>query len=107
MTISDKKLVEKVDKAIAAFRGDSRRLSNAIGYLMLGRQFGWRAMFVMYDKKSIKDYEKLLDFDSREFFPEVGPRADKSLAYSALQNVTNFWKAVKGEIPGVRSTEIQ
>jgi hypothetical protein len=64
-------------------------------------------MFVMYDKKSIKDYEKLLDFDSREFFPEVGPRADKSLAYSALQNVTNFWKAVKGEIPGVRSTEIQ
>ena len=84
MTISDKKLIEKVDKLIAAIHGDSRRLSNAIGYLMLGRQFGWRAMFVMYDKKSIKDYEKLLDFDSREFFPEVGPQAESRSRMSAL-----------------------
>jgi len=106
MAMTDKRLVEMIDKAIGRFHGDSRTLSNAIGYLMLGRRFGWRAVFLMYDKKSIKSYEQLLGFDSRELFPEAGDLADKSVAYCAVQKVTNFWKAVKGEIPGIRTTEV-
>lgn len=105
--MTEKQLVELVDKAIKDFHGNSARLSNAIGYLFIGRQFGWRVMLLMYDRKSIKDYEKILGIDSREVFPELGPRAKKSNAYWAVQKVTNFWKAVKGEIAGVRSTEIK
>jgi hypothetical protein len=64
-------------------------------------------MLLMHDRKSIKDYEKILQIDSKQLFPEVGPLAEKSVAYWALRKVTNFWKAVKGEIPGVRSTELR
>jgi len=105
--MTDRQLVQIVDNSIKAFRGDTRKLSNAIGYLFLGRKFGWRVMLLMHDRKSIRDYEKILGISSREFFPELGPMAGKSLAYRAVQKVSNFWKAVRGEIPGVRSTELR
>jgi hypothetical protein len=101
-----KQLVNVIDTAIKGFKGDSRRLSNAIGYLMMGRVMGWKVMLLIHDRKSVKDYEKILQINSKELFPEFGRMADKSFAYRALKKVTNFWKAVKGETPGVRSTEI-
>jgi hypothetical protein len=107
MSASAKQLLDIVDNAIKRYQGHSGRLSNAIGYLFIGRNFGWRVMFMMHDRKSIKDYEAILRIDSRAFFPEEGPLADKSLAHAGLKKVTNFWKAVRGEIPGVRSSEIK
>lgn len=105
LNMSDKQLVEIIDKAIKDFHGNAERLSNAIGYLMIGRQVGWRVLYLMHDRKTIKEYEKILGIeDSKTFFPETGPLAKKSMAYRALQGVTNFWKAVKGEISGVRSS---
>lgn len=107
-SLTDKQLVELVDNAIKGFRGNAERLSNAIGYLMIGRKVGWRVLYLMHTRKSIKDYEKILGIeDSRDFFLEIGPLAEKSLAYRALLKVTNFWKAVKGEIAGVRSNELR
>ena len=105
-TLSEKQLVAVIDAAIQRFKGDSRRLSNAIGYLMMGRVMGWKVMLLMHDRKSVKDYEEILKIDSKEIFPEFGRMANKSMAYRALQKVTNFWKAVRGETPGVRSTEL-
>ena len=109
MAASDKQLVAIADKAILDFKGDTRRLSNAIGYLFIGRQFGWRAMYVMHDRRSIRDYEKILGIDSKDpnIFPDDGPLAHKSVAHEALKKVTNFWKAVRGEVPGIRSTAIK
>jgi hypothetical protein len=106
MKITDENLVTHIDKRIKAYGGDLRVLTNAIGYLMIGRKFGWKPMLLMHDRKSIKKYEDILDFDSKESMPEVGPWADSSVAWKAVQKVSNFWKAVKGEIPNIRSTEI-
>lgn len=106
MKLSDKQLVELIDNATEDFKGDLRLLSNAIGYLMIGRKFGWKPMLLMHDRKSIKSYEEILKFDSKVIMEEVGPFAYKSVAWKAVQKVANFWKAVKGEIPGIRSTEI-
>ena len=60
----------------------------------------------MYDRKSVKKYEEILGFDSKVAMPEIGKFANKSVAWKAVQRVSNFWKAVKGEIQGIRSTEI-
>jgi hypothetical protein len=104
--MNEKQLLEAIDKAIKGFVGDTDTLASAIGYLMIGRKFGWRVMFLMHRQSTIKKYEKILKIDSREAMPELGPYHEKSVAYWALQKVTNFWKAVKGEIPGVRSTKV-
>jgi len=105
--MSEKDLLAAIDRSIQSFKGDTRKLSNAIGYVMIGRRLGWKVMLLMHDRKSIKLYEQILGIDSRQEFPEYGPLAEKSVAYRALKKVSNFWKAVKGEIPNVRSTEMR
>ena len=47
----------------------------------------------------------MLGVDVREILPEVGALAHKSLVWVAAQKVGNFWKAVKGEIAGIRTPE--
>lgn len=84
LPIREKRLVEIIDKAIKDFHGNSQRLSNTIGYLMLDRKFGWRVMLLMYGRKSIKDYEKIPGVDSRIIFPEHSPLKNNSMAYRAL-----------------------
>jgi len=92
-----------IDKATEKFHGDIANLSRAIGMLATGRRFGWKVTYLVYSRATIKNYEKILGIKIQEILPEVGDLAHKSVAWNALQKVTNFWKAVKGEIPGVRS----
>lgn len=104
--LSDKQIVELIDNAIKDFVGNTDNLVSAIGFLMLGRKFGWRIMFFMHSQPTVRKYEKILSVKFREVLPEVGNYAKKAVAYQALQKVTNFWKAVKGEIAGVKSKQI-
>ncbi len=98
-----KQLQGKIDKAIKGFRGHVGTLETAIGALLVGQKVGWKVLILVHDKKTIRKYEEILGVDFREVMPEVGRLADKSLAWKASQKVSNFWKAVKGEIEGVRS----
>ena len=103
---SDKQLVEQIDKAIKDFSGNTDNLVSAIGFLMLGRKFGWRIMFFMHSQSTVRKYEKILSVKFRQVLPEIGEYSKKAVAWQALQKVTNFWKAVKGEIAGVKSKQI-
>ena len=103
--LSNKKLVEIIDSSIENFKGDLTELSKAIGLLAIGRKFGWKVMYLIHSKRTIRKYEKILGVSLRDVIVDVGPRADKSLAWSAAKKVSNFWKAVSGEIPGMRSPD--
>lgn len=105
-TLSEKQLVELIDKAIKSFEGNSDSLAGAIGYLMIGRKFGWRVMFFMHSQATIRKYEKILDIKSQEVMPEEGPLAKKAFVFQAMKKVSNFWKGVKGEIAGIKSKEV-
>jgi len=94
-----RRLVEIADKATVDFRGNFDTLESAIGMLFIGRLVGWRILLLIHNKRTIKTYEEVLGINVREEFPEVGPFADKSLAYAAVQKLGNFWKAVSGEVP--------
>ena len=74
--------------------------------LYSGEQYGWRVLWLMHDRRTINRSQKILDVDFREILPEQGPRAEKSLAWRALNNMKDFWKAVRGEKKGIRSSEI-
>jgi hypothetical protein len=99
-------LVKIADLAIKEFEGPFDELEKAIGMLLCGRKVGWKVLLLIHDKKTIRKYEEILGINIREFFPEVGPWAHKSVAWKLVQKVTNFWKAVSGDIPGVRTPEI-
>ncbi len=68
---------------------------------------GWEPLYVIHDKKTLKKYENILGIRFREDFPEADPRAMDSVAYRAVLKVSNFWKAVEGEIPGIRTSKIE
>lgn len=92
-----KKLNEIEQVAIARFTGDLGELESALGMLRLGQQYGWRVMYLIHSKATIRKYEKILDIDVKELFPEAGPSAERNVGYKWIQKMGNFWKVVSGE----------
>lgn len=88
------------------YRGNLNLLEKAIGMYYVGHQFGWKVILLVHDKKTIRNYEKILDIDIREEFPERGPLSHKSLALKLADSIGNFWKVVRGGIKGGRSPKI-
>jgi hypothetical protein len=104
--LTNKQIDSIVETTIKDFQGDVRVLQGAIGALYVGKQFGWKAMYLMNDRRTIKKYENALDVSFQAELPEIGPLAQKSVAVKALKKVSNFWKAVRGEISNVRSPQV-
>lgn len=98
---------EMIEKAIKKYNGQINTLNGAIGAYFTGQKYGWKVMYLAHDKKTIRKYEGILDINFRKEFPEEGIYSKRSVAYQAAKKVSNFWKAVKGEIPGIRSAEIK
>lgn len=103
--LSDADLLEHIDRAIAAYRGDVTELSNGIGVLILGRKLGWRPTFLLHSPKTIRRYEEHLGLKFQEVLPEGGPKRHRLVSWLLAHKVSNFWKAVKGEIPDLRTPD--
>lgn len=103
--LSNDDAVKIVDSAMAKFQGNSSELESAIGALFVGRKFGWKVLFLIHSKLTIRKYEKILGITFRDVLPETGPLAKKSLAWVAVEKLGGFWKVVKGEKPGVKTPE--
>jgi hypothetical protein len=102
--ITPKDLIDTCLAAIKPYKGDLTKLESAIGALIVGKRLGWRVMFLVHNRATIREYEKMLGVKFQLALPEVGELAHKSIGWMAVQKVGNFWKAVKGEISGIRST---
>src|SRR5207248_839899 len=106
-TMTEKELMAHLDKRLRNYNGDITKFERAIGVFWVGRKFGYKPMQLIHDKRTIKECADFLDLDLKEHWPyPEGPMADKSYAWEAVKKVSNFWKAVKGEIPDIRSTEV-
>lgn len=97
---------EMFDKSIKDFRGQMPSLESAIGAYIVGQKIGWKPLLLIHDKKTIAKYERILGIHFRDELPEVGVLAKKSIAWVSVQKVSNYWKAVKGEITGIRSPDM-
>ena len=100
-----KELVDIADQAFINFKGNSHHLEVAIGMLFMGRQIGWKPLLLMHDKKTVRRSEDILNVSFRELFDEKTINSDKSIAWTLVLKVTSFWKAVRGEIKGIRTNE--
>lgn len=85
-------------KAIAKFNGGFDDLEAALGVLRLGDHIGWKPLILIHNKRTIRKFEEILEINMREFFPEEGPCASRSLGYTISKKIGNFWKAVSGEV---------
>ncbi len=99
--------LEQIEReAIANFKGQLNELEAALGMLRMGHHMGWKVLVLIHNKRTLRKYENILDINVREFFPEEGPSADRSLGFLAVQKIGNFWKAVSGDIKVENRREI-
>jgi hypothetical protein len=104
LTAAQRAQLEEIEaEAIADFEGDPSELESAIGVLRIGHHVGWKVLYLMHSKRTIRNYEKILTGSSktpvriRDLFKETGPSTYRSGAYRLVESLSNFWKAVSGE----------
>ena len=77
--------------------GHIDELESALGMYMLAHHFGWKVLYLIHSKRTIKKYEQILGIKLSEVFEPVGPDADRTNAHKIITVASNFWKAVSGE----------
>lgn len=86
------------EEAIAEFRGDLCQLEAALGMLRMGHHFGWKVLYIIHSKKTIRNYEDILNIRIRDVFEETGPSSYRSIGFQIAQLYSNFWKVAGGDI---------
>ncbi len=94
------------EHAIAEFRGDLTQLEAALGMLRIGHHVGWKVLYLVHSKKTIRNYESILGILVREEFDEVGPSSYRSFGFNLAQRFSNFWKVAGGDTKIPRKKEI-
>ena len=98
LSLAQRRELEELEaRAIAGFRGSFGDLESALGMLRLGHHFGWRVIYLVHSKATVRKYEGLLSIKVRELFPEVGPSSERSMGFRLSQAFSSFWKVVNGE----------
>lgn len=104
----DFKEISKIAESVPeTFKGSLDELERAIGMMFVAKTFGWKVLFLSDSRAFIRKCEKILGVDFKAQFPAETEYSKRSVAFVLVQKVSNFWKAVKGEIPDVRSSEIK
>lgn len=91
------KLQEIIDRSIRDWHGDLVELESALGMLLLGHHVGWKVLYLIHSKKTIRKYEDILGVKIRDIFGEKGPSSDRSVGLHLAEKASNFWKVVSGE----------
>jgi len=86
------------ETAIIKFSGELDELESAIGMLRVGHHFGWKVLYLVHSKKTIRKYEEILDIKIRDEFPPEGPSSTRSIGLAISKKFSNFWKIISGEI---------
>lgn len=95
------------ERAFIHFNGQLDELESAIGMLRMGYHLGWKVLYIIHSKKTIRKYEEILDIKIRELFPERGPSAGRSIGLRLAEGFSNFWKVVSGEVKIENRREIE
>jgi hypothetical protein len=84
--------------AILNYSGDVDVLNSAIGMLFTGHYYGWRFLYIVHSKRTVRKYEKVLDIKVTEYFKPTGPLSHRSAGLAEANKHSNFWKCVSGDI---------
>jgi hypothetical protein len=93
-----KKIIDLLDKAIVRYDGIYDELEPALGAYLFARHVGWKPLVLIHNKRTIRKFEEVLGIKFREEFLEAGPDAERSNAYRIAIKLSNFWKAVSGDV---------
>lgn len=106
--MTDQELMRIINRAVDKFHGDSSQLESAIGALIVGQHVGWKVMMLLHSRSTLKSYSKILGVpDIRKLMEDTGPLSHRSLAWRVVEGTKDFWKVVRGEKGGIKSTQLE
>lgn len=85
-------------RAIRDYSGDLTQLEAALGMLRIGHHFGWKVLYILHSKRTIRNYEEILGIRIREIFEPEGPSSYRSFGFNIAGRFRNFWKVAGGDI---------
>jgi len=99
LTPEQEEQLRKIEaETIADFQGDLCQLEAALGMLRMGHHYGWKVLYIIHSKKTIRTYEEILKIRIRDVFDETGPSSYRSIGFHIAQMYSNFWKVAGGDI---------
>jgi hypothetical protein len=106
LTQEQKQHLQDIEDRVISTPGNIDEIEAAIGMLRVGHHFGWKVLYIVHSKRTVRKYEEILGIKIREFFPAEGPSAPRSIGLNLANKMTNFWKVVSGEIKITNRKEI-
>ena len=89
--------IESVIRSLPEDHYGIDEIESALGMYLLAHNLGWKVLYLVHSKKTIRKYEEILGLKLSEHFDEFGPDADRTNAYKIIKAVSNFWKLVSGD----------
>lgn len=93
--LSDRELLDKVEDVVKNFKGQADHLSEAIGLIVLGHFMGWRVVRLISSRRCWETTTRIFG-DPKEFLPERGRYAYKSIGLSIVDRIGGYWDFIKG-----------
>lgn len=90
--------LQEIEDRVISTPGNIDEVEAAIGMLRVGHHFGWKVLYIVHSKRTVRKYEEILGIKIRDFFPAEGPSAPRSIGLNLANKMSNFWKVVSGEI---------
>ena len=91
-------LMQIAQTAILSYSGDIDVLNSALGMLLTGHYYGWRFLYIVHSKRTVRKYEKVLNIKVNEYFEPIGQLSHRSAGLIEANKHSNFWKCVSGDI---------
>jgi len=96
-TITDEELLKKIDEVSTNFKGQLDDLTSAIGMVIAGRLYGWRVIRLVNSRRLWGVACRLFG-DLKEFLPERGVLANKSVGLVILEEAGVYWGVISGKV---------
>ncbi|WP_156466604.1 hypothetical protein [Methylibium sp. Root1272] len=89
--------IDNVVRSLPSGQYGIDEVESALGMYLLAHHLGWKVLYLVHSKKTIRKYEEILGIKLSEVFDEFGPDAERTNAYKIIKAVSNFWKLVSGD----------
>lgn len=92
----DNETIEQLEKAMKEFKGNGLALESALGAVLIGQIYGWRALKMMHNPTTYAKYEKILGIKYRDICKEETKYTHRNTGMKVAKKLRIFWEIVKG-----------
>lgn len=92
----DRETEEQLCTSIAHFQGVGTTLESALGALVMGQHFGFRALRMLHNPSTYRKYEEILGIKFHEHCPDETTLSTKMTGMRIAHQLGKFWDIVMG-----------